>query len=369
MHDPARILVVDDNQANRDILDARLTAQGYGLLQAADGETAIAAVKEHTPDLILLDVMMPKLDGIEVCRALKSDATLPFIPIVLVTAKANSKDIVAGLDAGADEYLTKPVDQAALVARVRSMLRVKALHDRMDAQAKELAKWNRTLEERLAAQLAEIERVQQFKRFLPPQVADLIARGNTAALESHRRDIVAVMCDLRGFTAFSETGEPEDVMALLNDYHRTIVPLVFQYGGTLERFIGDGILIIFNDPLTCDDPASRAIRMALRIRDAVAELAHAWRDRGDAIGFGIGIAQGYATIGQVGFEGRLEYSAIGTVTNVAARLCNEAMDGQILVSQRVAREVEALVETNPLGDLRLKGLSRAVRAFSIESWK
>jgi adenylate cyclase len=367
MHDPPRILIVDDNETNRDILDTRLKTHGYELIQAADGEAAIAAVKKSLPDLVLLDVMMPKLDGIEVCRRLKSDRNLPFTPIVLVTAKADTKDVVAGLEAGADEYLTKPVDQSALVARVRSMLRFKALHDQAQTQATELADWNRTLEARVAEQLAEIERAQQLKRFLPPQVAELIAKGDMDALKSHRRDIVAVMCDLRGFTSFAETGEPEDVIALLHDYHRTVVPLVFNYEGTLERFMGDGVLVIFNDPIPCEDPAGRAVRMAFRMRNAVADLSRAWRQRGQVIGFGVGIAQGFATIGQIGFEGRLEYSAIGTVTNLAARLCNEAADGQIVVSQRIANGVDSVAVVTSLGELKLKGLSRVVPAFNIES--
>lgn len=365
MHDPPRLLIVDDNETNRDILQARLSTQGYEIVQAGDGEEALAAVAEHHPDLILLDVMMPKLDGIEACRLIKANPDLPFIPIVLVTAKADTSDIVAGLDAGADEYLTKPVDQPALLARVRSMLRIKALHDQVRAQAAELTDWNRTLGERVQAQLAEIEQAQHLKRFLPPQVAALIAAGNTEALKSHRQEIVAVMCDLRGFTAFAEIGEPEDVTALLNDYHSTVVPLVFRYGGTLERFMGDGVLVIFNDPLPCDDPVRIAVRMALEMRDAVAGLARAWGKRGHRIGFGVGIAQGYATIGQIGFEGRLEYSAIGTVTNLAARLCGEATDGQIVVSQRIAMQVETVVHLDPLGELSLKGLSRPILAFNI----
>ncbi|HWL92145.1 MAG TPA: response regulator [Phycisphaerae bacterium] len=367
MHDPPRILIVDDNETNRDILEARLRTQGYDLVQAEDGEEAMEAVKNCSPDLVLLDVMMPKIDGVEVCRRLKADVSLPFTPIILVTAKADTIDIVTGLNAGADEYLTKPVDQAALVARVRSMLRFKALHDKVHAQAADLADWNRTLEARVASQLSEIERAQQLKRFLPPQVAELIANGNTDALKSHRRDIVAVMCDLRGFTAFAETGEPEDVIALLQDYHRTVVPLVFQYEGTLERFMGDGVLVIFNDPLPCEDPVGRAVRMAMEMREAVADLSRTWRQRGQIIGFGVGIAQGFATIGQIGFEGRVEYSAIGTVTNLAARLCNEAADGQIVVSQRIANEVDGAARVTPLGELKLKGLSRAVSAFNVEA--
>ncbi len=365
MREPARILVVDDLAENREILKLRLEAHGYEVLTAVDGAEGLARIHDYRPDLVLLDVMMPELDGFEVCRRVRADPNLAFIPIILVTAKSDSRDVVQGLEAGGDEYLTKPVDQAALIARVRSMLRIKALHDQVQAQAADLATWNRTLRERVQAQLAELERARQLQRFLPPQVAALIAEGNTDALQSHRREIVAVMCDLRGFTRFAETGEPEDIMVLLRDYHRSVVPLIFRYEGTLDCFMGDGILIFFNDPLPCPDPVSRAVRLAIEMREAVAELAGAWRRRGHAIGFGVGMAQGYATLGLIGFEGRLEYSAIGTVTNLAARLCGEAADGQIVVSQRIAMDAEDIALMEPLGELKLKGFSRPVQAFNI----
>jgi adenylate cyclase len=369
MRDPARILVVDDTEENRDILEVRLKSRGYEVISAVDGEDGLAKIRAMLPDLVLLDVMMPKLDGFEVCRRVKADTSLPFIPIILVTAKADSKDVVEGLEAGGDDYLTKPIDQAALMARVRSMLRIKALHDQVQAQAAELAAWNRTLEQRVQTCVGEIERVGRLKRFLPPQVAEALARGDERVLESHRRDIVAVMCDLRGFTAFAETGEPEDVMALLHEFHRRAVPIVFRHEGTLERYVGDGLLVFFNDPIPCPDPAQRAVRMADEMRGALKELTEVWRRRGHAIGFGVGIAQGYATIGQVGFEGRVEYSAIGTVINLAARLCAEAADGQILLSQRVAVAVEDVATLSPNGELTLKGLSRPVAAFNVVALK
>ncbi|HLI10558.1 MAG TPA: response regulator [Alphaproteobacteria bacterium] len=366
MHEPPRILVVDDMAENVDILKARLESRGYEVVTASDGEAALAATREARPDLVLLDVMMPKLDGIEVTKRIKADPGLPFIPIILVTAKADAKDVISGLDAGGDDYLTKPVDQASLVARVRSMLRIKALHDKVQDQAAELASWNRTLEERVAAQVGQIERMGKLKRFVPPQVAELLAgAGGDSVMESHRREIVALMCDLRGFTAFSETAEPEDVMALLRSYHEAVGPLIFDCGGTIEGFMGDGILVFFNDPLPCPDPAVRAVNLAVAMRAAVERLAETWRRRGHAIGFGVGIAQGYATLGRVGFEGRQEYSAIGTVMNLAARLCAEAKDGQILLSQRVATAVETVVAASFVGEISLKGLSRPVATYNV----
>jgi class 3 adenylate cyclase len=365
MNDPPRILVVDDNEANRDIIVTRLERHGYETFQAADGEEALAAVKQHCPDLVLLDVMMPQLDGIETCRRLKCDATSPFLPIILVTAKMDSKDVVAGLEAGADEYLTKPVDQAALVARVRSVLRVKALHDQVQAQAAELATWNRTLEHRVAEQVAEIERIGRLKRFLSPQVAQLVSSGDERVLESHRREVTVVFCDLRDFTAFAEAAEPEEVIAVLREYHRALGALIDKFEGTVERFAGDGLMVLFNDPLPCAAPWARAVQMAIEMRDEVAKLAASWRTHGHDLGFGIGIAHGYATLGCIGFEGRFQYSATGTVANLASRLCDHALNGQILVDAKVHAEAGVLADLESVGELDLKGFRRPVKAFNV----
>jgi class 3 adenylate cyclase/CheY-like chemotaxis protein len=365
MHDPPRILVVDDNETNRDILVTRLEASGYATLQAGDGEEALQAVTQHRPDLVLLDVMMPNLDGLEACRRLKRDPAVPFTPIILVTAKAATQDIVAGLDAGADEYLTKPVDQASLVARVRSVLRIKALHDQTQAQAAELANWNRTLAHRVEEQVAEIERIGRLKRFLAPQVAKLVSSGDERVLQSHRREVTIVFCDLRGFTPFSETAEPEEVISVLQDYHKTLGALIDKFEGTTERFAGDGVLIVFNDPLPCADPSARAVRMALEMRDQVAKLAADWRSQGHELGFGIGIAHGYATLGCIGFEGRLQYSATGTVANLASRLCDQARNGQILVDAKVHAQINGLAEMESVGELNLKGFHRPVKVFNV----
>ena len=366
MNKPARILVVDDNETNRDILVARLEKHGYELLQAADGEEALVSVKEHLPDLLLLDIEMPKLDGIEVCRRLRNDQSLPFIPIILCTARAASKDVVIGLDSGADEYLIKPIDQAALVARVRSMLRVKALHDQVHAQATDLAKWSKTLEQRVEAQVAELDRMTRLKSFLSPQIARLVvSSGDTKLLDCHRRDITAVFCDLRGFTAFAERAEPEDIIAVLQEYYRCLGEQIDRFDGTLQYFAGDGLLIIFNDPIPCPDPAQRAVRMAVAMRKDMAALADKWGRLGHDLGFGIGIASGHATLGNVGYEGRFHYTATGTVVNLGARLCAQAADGQILVDGRVQIAVEAIAGLDPLGELDLKGLHRPVRAFNV----
>jgi adenylate cyclase len=365
MHDPPRILVVDDNETNRDILVTRLEAHGYQTLQAADGEEALRGVAQHSPDLVLLDVMMPNLDGVEACRRLKSDRAVAFTPVILVTAKAATQDIVAGLDAGADEYLTKPVDQAALVARVRSALRIKSLHEQVQAQAADLANWNQTLARRVEEQVAEIERIGRLKRFLAPQVAQLVSSGDERVLESHRREVTIVFCDLRDFTPFSETAEPEEVITVLREYHETLGALIDKFEGTIERFAGDGLLVLFNDPLPCADPSARAVRMAVEMCEQVAKLAAGWRSQGHELGFGIGIAHGYATLGCVGFEGRFQYSATGTVPNLASRLCDQARNGQILVDAKVHAQVKGLAEMESVGELSLKGFHRPVKVFNV----
>jgi class 3 adenylate cyclase/AmiR/NasT family two-component response regulator len=373
MRDPPLILVVDDMADNVEILQMRLESQGFEVITAGDGEAALAVIRDKLPDLVLLDIMMPKLDGIGAVKQVKADPALPFIPVILVTARADARDVVAGLEAGADDYLTKPVDQAALMARVRAMLRIKGLHDtvqeqasRLEDQAAELALWNQDLEGRVRAQLAEIERIGMLKRFLAPQLAELIvSRGDERILESHRRDIVVVFSDLRGFTAFAETAEPEEVLDLLREYHGALGPLVMQSEGTLDHFSGDGIMVFFNDPLPCPDAAERAAAMAVAMREAVAGLQEDWRRRGREIGFGTGIAQGYATLGQIGFADRVDYTAIGTVCNLAARLCDAAADGQILVSRRVAGALDGKMRLEEIGEIALKGLTQAVAAYNI----
>jgi class 3 adenylate cyclase len=253
------------------------------------------------------------------------------------------------------------------------MLRIKALHDtvqeqaaRLEVQAVELQQWNKTLEQRVADQVAELERVGRLKRFFSPQLAELIVAGGAEdPLKSHRREVTVVFVDLRGFTAFAETAEPEELMGVLREYHAAMGRLILAHEGTLERFAGDGMMIFFNDPMPVPDPAERAVRMALAMRDSVQDLAAGWRKRGYGLSVGLGIAQGYATIGAIGFEGRWDYGAIGTVTNLAARLCGEAKPGQILISQRVFGATDGLIDAEPLGELTLKGFLKPVPAFNL----
>jgi adenylate cyclase len=370
VRNPARVLIADDNPANVRILSMRLAADGYDVVTARDGEEALAVAHESQPDLILLDVMMPKLDGITVCRRLKAAQETSFTPIILVTAMTEAKDIVAGLEAGADEYLTKPVDHAALSARVRSMLRIKALHDTVTAQAGEIARWNATLERRVADQVGQLEQMSRLKRFFSPPLADaILAGGATDPLRPHRREISVVFLDLRGFTAFAEISEPEEVSEVLGAYHHEVGRIIQAHEGTLERFTGDGMMIFFNDPVSVENPEERAVRMAEAMRARVRVLAAEWRRRGYDLDLSMGIAKGYATIGAIGFEGRQDYAAIGSVTNLAFRLCTEAAGDQILISQRIQAAVADLVNVKEVGPLQLKGFHRPVPAYEIVDLK
>jgi class 3 adenylate cyclase len=336
-----KILAVDDTPANLKLLEAMLTPRGYDVAMATSVDEAIEKVRTDPPDLVLSDIVMPGKNGYELCRALRADPATSFIPIVMVTASGNNERVQA-LDAGADDFMAKPIDQVELVARVRSLLRVKDYHDTVERQRAEL------------------------RRFLSPQIADLLTSPEgRALLNGHRREITVVFCDLRGFTSFSETAEPEEALAVVRTFHGTLGPLIVQYGGTLEHFEGDGVMVWFNDPMPVESPALQAVKMAVAIREHMAENLGRWRKRGYELGVGFGIATGYATLGRIGFEGRYDYGAIGPVTNLANRLCSDAKDGQILIHQRSYATIEELVDVEPMGEITMKGYSRPQAAYNV----
>ena len=284
----------------------------------------------------------------------------------MITASGDQEKLRA-IEAGADDFVTKPFDQSELLARIRSLVRVKRYHDTIEQQRAELAAWAEQLEARVQEQVEELQRVGRLRRFLSPQLAELVVTsGDESFLESHRREITVVFCDLRGFTPFAETAEPEEVMEVLQSYHSALGDLIFRFEGTLERFSGDGLMVFFNDPMPCDDPPLRAVRMAVAMRTRAQELAAGWSRRGHDLALGVGIAHGFATLGRIGFEGRFDYAAIGSVTNLAARLCAEAKPWQILATQRVQADAEEYVISDLVGDLSLRGFSRPVRAFEIK---
>ena len=354
-----RVLVVDDTPVNAKLLADLLTAKGYAVTTAASGAEALDKIDRAAPDLILLDVMMPGMSGYEVCRKLRESPATALLPVVMVTALDPAQERVKGIEAGADDFLSKPINQPELLARVRSLLRIKQLHD-------ELNTLNQSLEQRVQEQVAQLERLGRLKRFFSPQLAELIVTGGAEdPLKTHRRQITVVFLDMRGFTAFAETAEPEEVMDVLREYHAAMGELILAHEGTLERFTGDGMMVFFNDPVPVPNPAERALRMALAMRERVIQLTTGWKKRGWELGMGVGIAQGYATIGAIGFEGRWDYGAIGTVTNLAARLCGEAKAGQILISQGLLGTTDDLVECEPVGELTLKGFQRPVTGFHV----
>jgi class 3 adenylate cyclase len=371
MSEARKILVVDDTPHNVKLLVDLLSAKGYHVKSATSGPEALRSIALEAPDLVLLDIIMPEMNGYDVCQRIRADGKTAALPVVLVTSLDPREEKIRGLECGADDFLTKPINQAELLARVRTLLRVKSLYDTVQEQAAQLSEWNKELEQRVAQQVAQLERMSQLKRFFPPQLAELIVAGDVDdPLKTHRREVSVVFLDLRGFTAFTDSAEPEEIMGFLREYHRDMGRLIHAHGGTLEQFAGDSLMVIFNDPVVIEDPAACAVRMAVEMRECFAQkTVLPWKKRGHDIGLGLGIAHGYATIGEIGFEDRIGYGVIGRVTNMASRLCSEAKAGQILISQPVFALVEELVEVEDAGELTLKGFHRPVAACNVVKLK
>ena len=359
-----RILVVDDVPANVRLLEAILVPAGFAVSSASSGPEALELIAAELPDLVLLDVQMAGMNGYEVCRRIRENEETALIPVVMVTSH-DSEARIDGIRAGADDFVTKPFDQQELLLRVRSLVRIKRYHDTIRAQAAELAELNHTLEERVAQQVEELGRMTRLRRFLSPTLAEVVMERGESVLESHRRELAVLFADLRGWTDFSSATEPEEVMTVVGSYHAAMGELILRYEATVGWFAGDGLMVWFNDPIPCDDPAARAVRMAVEMRDAMSELTGSWRKRGHELDFSLGVALGYATIGRIGFEGRYDYGAVGSVLNLASRLCDAAQPGQIVVSQRVLAEVDEIVKAEPLGALTLKGFGKPLEAFAV----
>jgi len=361
----ARILVVDDVPENVRLLEAVLEANGYDVVSATDGRGALELATSAAPDLVLLDVMMPELDGHAVCRQLRQQEETAVLPVIMLTASEGSEKRTA-IEAGADDFIPKPFNRDELLTRIKSLLRIKRYHDTIKAQAAELLDLNRTLESRVQTQLEELGRLQQLRRFLSPQLADaIVSSGDESILRSHRRQVAMLFADLRGWTSFVDTVEPEELMRVLGEFHGAIGGLVARFDATVGFIEGDGVQLFFNDPIEVPDAALRAVRLGCALREEMAELTALWRKRGYDLDFGAGIALGYATCGEVGFEGRSDYAAIGAVTNLASRLADEATAGQILITQRLYAEVEGDVDVEPVGEFTLKGFQRPVSALDV----
>jgi adenylate cyclase len=360
------ILVVDDTPRNIRLLEATLAPRGYEVVAATSGADALLAIAAQSPDLVLLDVVMPGMDGYEVCRQLRSDAATRFLPVVMITASGDQAKLSA-LEAGADDFVQKPFNQAELLARVASLLRIKTYHDTIQRQASELAEWNRTLESRVRDQVAELERLGRLQRFLSPRVAELLVSAEgEALLDSHRRQIAVVCCALPGFSELAEATAPEEVLAVLRSYHDAMGGVIYGFEGTVGPIVEDRLTVLFNDPLPTDDPAGQAVRLALAMRERMADLLAHWRRMGYALDFGAGVDMGYATLGTIGFAGKTEYGAIGTVVHLAARLADLARNSQILMSQRVQLATEEGVDCASLGEQDVAGLTRPVQVFTVE---
>ena len=367
MSAPAKVLVVDDTPNNVKLLADLLAVKGYAVMTAANGEEALAKVASEMPDLVLLDVMMPGLSGYDVCRRIRTDPSTTLLPVVLVTSLDPAEERVHGIEAGADDFLSKPINQPELFARVRSLLRVKSLQDEVGRQADALKEWNLKLEQRVDEQVAQLQRLGQLKRFFSPHVAEaIVSAGEHSILAAHRREISYEFIDLRGFTAFTDAAEPEEVEAVLHDYHAAMGGIATRHDATVDRFAGDGILIFFNDPLPIPDPGKRAATMALAMRQSFAPLRERWSELGYNLDLGIGIAQGFATLGAFGFEGRWDYTAIGGVVNLASRLSDEAQSGQILIDRRTRAALGDAAEVETVGPLALKGYAKPVDAYLLK---
>jgi adenylate cyclase len=365
---PAKLLVVDDTPLNLKLLGDLLTVKGYAVTTAGSGEEALAKLAAEAPDIVLLDVMMPGLSGYDVCRRIRADPATALLPVVMVTSLDPHEERIHGIEAGADDFLSKPINQPELFARVRSLLRIKSLQDEVRRQAEALREWNVKLEDRVREQVAELERLSQLKRFFAPAVAEaIVSSGERSILTPHRREICYVFVDLRGFTAFTDAAEPEEVQNVLGDYHAAMGRLIVEHEGTLDRFAGDGILVFFNDPFPLPEPGKRAATMALAMRARFDELRTQWQKTGYDLDLGMGIARGYATLGAFGYEGRFDYTAVGRVVNLAARLCGEAKPGQILIDQRTRAALGDAFRSEVLGPVVLKGFAQPVPVFALSS--
>jgi adenylate cyclase len=368
---PVRVLVVDDVPANLRLLDAVLSPRGYVVDTAASGPAALEAIAAGGVDVVLLDVNMPGMTGYEVCRRLREDERTRLLPVVMVTAAPEEERVLA-LEAGADDFLRQPLEQAELLARVRSLARLKRYHDAVDRQARELTEWNQTLEERVQEQMVELERLRVLRRFLSPQLAEAVFEsGDLSLLEPHRREIAVLAWELRGLPTVSGTAGPEEELTVLESFHEMLGQLIGEHGATVGAFTGESVMAFFGDPAVEADPTGRALGLAVALQQAGAELSASHARRGYRVTTALGVDLGYATLGRVGFEGRLDYGAVGPVVSRAWQLCALAGNDEVLLGSRAydavagevsvgpARSVAATADREAFSALPLLGLGHA----------
>ena len=372
--DAAHVLVVDDDPLNRSILAISLERDGHRVSQSENGRVALDVLARADVDVVLMDIEMPVMDGYAVLRHRHDAPDLRSIPFIVISAVDDMASVVACVELGAEDYLAKPFDPVLLKARLGACLEMKRLRDHervllatVTAQAERLEEWNRELAVRVEEKVHEVEQLSRLRGFVSPQIAEMIVSGGEEALRSHRRDITVLFSDFRGFTAFAETSEPEDVIGVLSEFHAAVGPLVFEHHGTLSQFAGDGMMVFFNDPVPVDQPALAAVRLGVAMRACAEELRTHWQALGHDLTLGVGIASGFATCGRIGFDGRFEYTVMGTVVNLAARLCGAAAGGQVLITNRVLAATQPLVDAVSIGELDLKGLTRPVPAYDVRS--
>jgi len=354
-----RILVVDDDPLTLDLLEQELTDTGYEVARAATGDEALQKATSFLPHVVLLDYILPGMDGVEVIRRLRQDDRFKAVPVILITGRGGQEDKIRGLDAGADDYVVKPFDHVELLARVRSMVRIRQMHESLE-------QWGRTLQEQVQKQVEEIQRLARLKRFLSPQVAEaVLGRNASEVFEGHRREITIVCLRLAGFPEFTERTDPEDVLNLLAAFHTVMGDLVFAFGGTVESISGDGMTVFFNDPIPVEDHIRRGIQMGLEMRERIHTMAEEWRRQGHELHAAIGVVTGYATLGEIGFEARREYAAVGHTPVLAGLLCAVAKPGQVLTTERNLAKIEDMVEAEPAGKVTPEGSLRPIAVFNL----
>ncbi|MDD4736802.1 MAG: response regulator, partial [Kiritimatiellae bacterium] len=359
-----RVLIVDDEPKFAETIAACIQSFGYDILIAQNGSDALELARAHNPDLILTDVNMPGMNGLDLCRALRADERFLETPIIMITAAASEKEIAEGFQAGADDYVTKPIRLLELTARVRSMLRIRDARQALQQANDHLNNLNADLENRVRSQVEELQRVNRLRRFFSPQIVDaVLADSSRDRLQGHRGEVTVVFLDLRRFSPFAERHPPETVIHTIRRFHQTVGPVIFEHRGTLERFTGDGLMVFLGDPEPLPDHPARAVQLCRDIRTRTEPLIAEWRDQGFDLALGMGVATGIASLGLIGFEERLDYAAIGVVTNLAARICALAGDGEILLAESTRARLEPEMEVQPLGLVELKGFSEPKKLY------